>query len=63
MYTQILYIIYGNMRKVIIWTKFNNDKRRRDMVVGMVSAHLCLNMSYYPTTKELKFSVEQSRIG
>ena len=31
-----------------------NDKRRRDMVVGKVAAHLCLTL----IIKELKFSVE-----
>ena len=38
--------------------KINNDKRRRDMVVGKVAAHLCLTL----IIKELKFSVEQSRV-
>ena len=37
--------------------KFNNDKKRRDMVVGKVAAHLCLIL----IIKELKFSV--SRVG
>ena len=38
--------------------EINNDKRRRDMVVGKVVAHLCLTL----IIKELKFSVEQSRV-
>ena len=38
--------------------KNNNDKRRRDMVVGKVVAHSCLSL----IIKELKCSVEQSRV-
>jgi len=38
--------------------KINNDKWRRDMVVGKVVTHLCLTL----IIKELKFSVEQSRV-
>ena len=38
--------------------KINNDKRRRDMVVGKVVAHLCLTL----IIKELKFSVEHDRV-
>jgi hypothetical protein len=38
--------------------KFNNDKRRRDMVVGKVVAHLYLTL----IIKELKFSVEHDRL-
>ena len=38
--------------------KINNDKWRRDMVVGKVAAHLCLTL----INEELKFSVEQSRV-
>jgi hypothetical protein len=38
--------------------KINNDKRRRDMVVGKVVAHLCLTL----ITKELIFSVEHDRV-
>ena len=34
--------------------KINNDRRRRDLVVGKVAAHLCLAL----VIKELKFSVE-----
>jgi hypothetical protein len=37
---------------------FNNDKRRRDMVVGKVVAHLCLIL----IIKELKVSVEHDRV-
>jgi hypothetical protein len=39
-------------------TNSNNDKRRRDMVVGKVVAHLCLPL----IIKELKFSVEHDRV-
>ena len=38
--------------------KINNDKRRRDMAEGKVVAHLCLRL----VIKELKFSIEQSRV-
>jgi hypothetical protein len=38
--------------------EINNDKRRRDMVVGKVVAHLCLTL----IIKELKFSVEHDRV-
>jgi hypothetical protein len=38
--------------------KINNDKRRRDMVVGKVVAHLCLTL----IIKELKFSVQHDRV-
>jgi hypothetical protein len=38
--------------------KLNNDKRRRDMVVGKVVAHLCLAL----IIKELKLSVEHDRV-
>jgi hypothetical protein len=41
------------MKKII-----NNDKRRRDMVVGKVVAHLCLTL----IIKELRFSVEHDRV-
>jgi hypothetical protein len=37
---------------------YNNDKRRRDMVVGKVVAHLCLTL----IIKELKFNVEHDRV-
>jgi hypothetical protein len=37
---------------------FNNDRRRRDRVVGKVVAHLCLTL----IIKELKFSVEHGRV-
>jgi ABC-type transport system involved in cytochrome c biogenesis permease component len=43
---------------LIIWKKFNNDKRRKDMVVGKVVAHLCLTL----IIKVLKFSVEYDRV-
>jgi hypothetical protein len=36
----------------------NNDKRRRDMVVGKVMAYLCLTL----IIKELKSSVEHDRV-
>jgi hypothetical protein len=38
--------------------KINNDKRRRDMVVAKVVAHLCLTL----ITKDLKFSAEHDRV-
>jgi hypothetical protein len=38
--------------------KFNNDKRRKEVVVGKVVAHLCLAL----IIKELKISVEQDRV-
>ena len=38
--------------------KINNDKRRRDMVIGKVVGHLCLTL----TIKDLKFSVEHERV-
>ena len=42
-----------DMRKNI-----NNDRRRRDMVVGKVVVHLCLTL----IIKELKVSVEHDRV-
>jgi hypothetical protein len=38
--------------------KINNDKRRRDMIVGKVVVHLCLTL----IIKELKFNVEHDRV-
>jgi hypothetical protein len=38
--------------------KNNNDKRRRDMVVGKVVVHLCLTL----IIKELRFSVKHDRV-
>jgi hypothetical protein len=38
--------------------KINNDKRRRDMVVGKVVGHLCLTLFI----KESKFSVDHDRV-
>ena len=38
--------------------KINNDKRRRDMVVGKMVVHLCLTL----IMKELKFSVEHDKV-
>jgi len=38
--------------------KISNDKKRRDMVVGKVVAHLCLTL----IIKELKFSVEHDMV-
>jgi hypothetical protein len=32
------------MSNTIYMQKFNNDKMRRDMVVGKVVAHLCLTL-------------------
>ena len=38
--------------------KIKNDKRRKEVTIGKVAAHLCLT----PTIKELKVSVEQDRV-
>ena len=38
--------------------KIDNDKRRKEVVVGKLSEHLCL----IPIIKELKISVEQDRV-
>ena len=38
--------------------QINNNKRRRDMVVGEVVVHLCLTL----IIKELKFSDEHDRV-
>ena len=38
--------------------KINNDKRRKEVAVGKVAAHLCLTL----TIKELRISVEQDRV-
>ena len=38
--------------------KINNVTRRRDMVVGKVTVHLCLTL----IIKELEFSVEHDRV-
>jgi phosphopantetheinyl transferase (holo-ACP synthase) len=38
--------------------KINNDKRRREVAVGKVAAHLCLTL----IVKELKISVEHDRV-
>jgi hypothetical protein len=48
-----LVLVIKDMKK-----KINNDKRRRDMVVGKVVAHLCLTL----IIKKLKFSVEHDRV-
>jgi hypothetical protein len=47
-----------NLVLVRICKKNNNDKRRRDMVIRKVVAHLCLAL----IIKELKFSVEHDRV-
>jgi hypothetical protein len=47
------YNVSKDMKKTI-----NNDKRRRDMVVGKVVAHLCLTL----IIKKIKFSVEHDRV-
>ena len=39
-------------------TKFNNDKRRKEVAVGKVAAYLCLTL----IIKELKISVELDRV-
>jgi len=38
--------------------KINNDKRRRDIIIGKVVAHLSLTLILI----ELKFSVEHNRV-
>ena len=43
---------------VRIWKKIDNDKRRKEVVVGKVAAHLCLTL----IIKELKISVEEDRV-
>ena len=47
-----------NLVLVKIWKKINNAKRRKDVAVGKVAAHLCLTL----IIKELKISVEQDRV-
>ena len=48
-----------NLVLVRIWKKkIKNDKRRKEVTIGKVAAHLCLT----PTIKELKISVEQDRV-
>jgi hypothetical protein len=48
-----IFSVNKDMKKEI-----NNDKRRRDMVVGKVVAHLCLTL----IIKELKYNVEHDRV-
>ena len=43
---------------VKIWNLFNNDKRRKEVLVGKVVVHLCLTL----IIKELKISVEQDKV-
>jgi hypothetical protein len=38
--------------------KINNDKRRKEVVVGKVAAHLCLTL----IIKKMKISVEHDRM-
>ena len=38
--------------------KINNDKRRKEVAVGKVVAHLCLTL----IIKELNISIEQDRV-
>ena len=38
--------------------KMNNDKRRKEVVVGKIAIHLCLTQ----IIKELKISVEHDRV-
>jgi hypothetical protein len=38
--------------------KFNNDKKRREVEIEKVAAHLCLTL----IIKELRISVEQDRV-
>jgi hypothetical protein len=51
-------VTYTNLRLVRIWKKINNDKRRKEVIVGKVAAHLCLTL----IIKELKISVWQDRV-
>ena len=43
---------------VRIWEKINNDKRRKEVVVGKVAAHLCLTL----IINELNISIEHDRV-
>jgi hypothetical protein len=43
---------------VRIWEKIHNDKRRKEVAIGKVAAHLCLTL----INKELKINVEQDRV-
>jgi hypothetical protein len=44
---------------VRIWKKKNNnDKRKKEVAIGKVAAHLCLTL----IIKELEISVEQDRV-
>ena len=47
-----------NLVLVRIWKKIKNDKRRKEVTIGKVAAHLCLTL----IIKELKISVEQGRV-
>jgi hypothetical protein len=48
-----------NLVLVRIWKKTNNGKRRKEVAIGKVEAHLCLTL----IIKELKIiSVEQDRV-
>jgi hypothetical protein len=48
-----------NLVLVRIWkNKITYDKRRKEVAVGKVAAHLCLTLMI----KELKMSVEQHRV-
>jgi hypothetical protein len=43
---------------VKIWKKINNDRKRKEVVVGKSAAHLCLTL----IIKELKIDVKQDRV-
>ena len=43
---------------ISIWKKINNDKKRKEVAVGKVEAHLCLTL----IIKELNISVEHERV-
>jgi hypothetical protein len=47
-----------NLVLVRIWKKINNEKRRKEVKVGKVAAHLCLSL----IIKESKINVEQDRV-
>ena len=47
-----------NLVLISIWNFFNKDKRRKEVAIGKVVAHLCLTL----IVKEFKIIVEQDRV-
>ena len=47
-----------NLVLVRVWKKINNDRRRKEVPIGKVAAHLYLIL----IIKELKISVEHDRV-